>query len=323
MSYLTRRISRHRFAILLPVAAMLLIACGAADPSTTESDPSADAASDELTDDVAPGGFPVTVDGVEIARQPERIVSLSASTTELLFAIGAGDAVVAADEYSNYPAEAPTTDLSGFQPNVEAISAYEPDLVVASDNPGEMRESLAALGIPTLLLPSARSIDEVYEQLTWLGAATGTTETAQDVIDGMRADIDDIVAGLEERETTLTYYHELTPDYYSVRSDTFIGDAYRLLGLESIADAVGDAAGQYPQLTPEFIIDADPDLILLADADCCGVTPEDVEARPGWSSITAVRTGAIVELDEDIASRWGPRIVDLMRDVADHVAALD
>ncbi len=318
----TRRMLRWTPAILALVATVMLAACGAVDDSAT--DPAADESSGATSnDDATSEAFPVTVDGVEIARRPERIVSLSASTTELLFAVGAGDAVVAADEYSNYPPDAPTTDLSGFQPNIEAISAYEPDLVVASDNPGDMRESLAALDIPTLLLPSARSIDEVYEQLAWLGDATGNADTAQSVVDRMRADIAQIVADVDTLDTTFTYYHELTPDYYSVRSDTFIGDAYRLLGLESIADAVGDAAGQYPQLTPEFIIDADPDLILLADADCCGVTPEEVAARPGWSSITAVRTGAIVELDEDIASRWGPRIVDLMRDVAGHIAALD
>jgi iron complex transport system substrate-binding protein len=320
---------RHLLTGLAVALALSLAACGTDDPSPAASEPEppsveqdTPASEDPGATDDAVAGFPVEVAGVEIPARPERIVSLSPTATEMLFAIGAGDRVAAVDQYSNFPDEAPITELSGFQPNVEAIVTFDPDLVVVSSNPGELIESLAALGIPTLLLPSAATIDEAYTQIGQLGVATGTPEGAAAVVADMRTAIDATLDALDGFDAQLTYYHELTPDFYSVSSDTFIGDVYALLGLTSIADAVGEAGGMYPQLSPEFIIDADPDLIFLADAACCGVTADHVAARPGWDTIRAVRTGAIVELDEDIASRWGPRIVQLLRDVADAVQGL-
>jgi iron complex transport system substrate-binding protein len=246
------------------------------------------------------------------------IVSLSPTATEMLYAIGAGDQVIAVDDQSNHPPEAPMTDLSGFTPNVEAISGYEPDLVVVADDSAGLADALAPLGIPVLSLPAATAFDDVYTQLEQLGVATGHVGDAAEVAAGMQADIDEIVAGLPELAAPLTYYHELDNTYYSVTSDTFIGQVYGLLGLENIADAAdpGGASGGYPQLNAEFIITEDPDLVFLADVKCCGESAETVAARPGWADMTAVTTGAVVELDDDVASRWGPRIVDLLRQVS-------
>jgi len=319
---------RIPFRLVVALTALLLAACGADEAAAPAPAGPSDADAADGTDtetgfaDQA-GGFPVAVDGVEIASRPERIVSLSTSLTEILFAVDAGDQVVAADEYSNYPSEAPATDLSGFQPNVEAIAAFDPDLVVASDDPGELVASLDALGIPTLLLPSAVDLDDVYSQIERLGAATGNVSSAAALVAQMQADIHTILATLDVPDEPLTYYHELTPDYYSVSSSSFIGEIYQLVGLVSIADDVGEDGGPYPQLSPEYIIEADPDLILLADADCCDVTPEEVAGRQGWDTITAVQNDAIVVLDEDIASRWGPRIVQLLEDVAEVIGDLE
>jgi iron complex transport system substrate-binding protein len=137
----------------------------------------------------------------------------------------------------------------------------------------------------------------------------------------MQAQVDEIVAGLPETATPLTYYHELDNTFFSVTSDTFIGQVYGLLGLQNIADAADPdgAAGGYPQLNAEFIITEDPDLIFLADVKCCGESAETIAARPGWADMTAVSTGAVVELDDDVASRWGPRIVDLLGQVSEAV----
>ncbi|MEX2487882.1 MAG: ABC transporter substrate-binding protein [Nitriliruptoraceae bacterium] len=338
MQFHLRRLTRHAppFAIAI-VAATLLLGCSADDSasappvepaspetSTRESaDASAISYTAESADDGIEDGFPVTVRNVEIAARPERIVSLSPTVTEMLFAIGSGDAVVAADEYSNHPEDAPTTDLSGFQPNVEAIAAFEPDLVVASDNRENLGESLEAIGIPLLLVSSATDIDDAYRQIEQLGVATGNIAGAAAVVAEMQSQIDAIIANIDLPDEPLTYYHELTPDYYTVSSDTFIGAVYEMVGLTSIADAVGESGGEYPQLSPEHIIESDPDIILLADTQCCGVTVEAVGQRPGWDTITAVQNGAIVELDEDIASRWGPRIVELLRDVADVIRQLE
>jgi iron complex transport system substrate-binding protein len=120
-----------------------------------------------------------------------------------------------------------------------------------------------------------------------------------------------------------TVYHELGPDFYSATSQTFIGSVYGLFGLENIADEAADAgAGGYPQLTAEFIVDADPDLIVLADTKCCEQTAATVAKRPGWKQMSAVAGGDIVEASDDIASRWGPRTVEFVELVAQALAGV-
>ena len=268
--------------------------------------------------------FPVTVTGtngdVTIDARPERIVSLSPTATEDLFAIGAGDQVIAADDQSNYPAEAPTTDLSGFEPNVEAIAGYEPDLVVYATEPGDLGSSLQDLGITALQLDAAPNLEVAYDQIEQLGAATGHTEEAEGLVADMRSQVQGLVDSADPASGT-SFYFELDDTYYSVTSRTFIGQLFRMLGLENIADEVGRGSGGYPQLSAEYIIQSDPDLIFLADTKCCGQSPETVADRPGWGGLTAVTDGGVVPLDEDVAQRWGPRVVDLLRQISDAAAA--
>ncbi len=271
--------------------------------------------------------FPVTVRAdngdVTLEQRPTRIVSLSATATEMLFAIEAGDQVVAADEHSDYPAEAPTTKLSGFEPNIEAIARFEPDLVVIADDPGQLEASLEKLAIPVMVNPAAKTLDDTYEQIERLGVATGHVAEAADLVARMKRDIDAVVESIPDFEEPPTYYHELDNTYFTATSNTFIGEVYGLLGLENIADGAKGAGSGYPQLSPEYIVEQDPDIIFLADAECCGVTAEAVEKRPGWQQISAVETGAIVELDGSVASRWGPRIVEFLETVADEVRQLE
>ena len=134
----------------------------------------------------------------------------------------------------------------------------------------------------------------------------------------MQSEIDEIVASVPERETPLTYFHELDDTYDTVTDDTDVGEIYSLLGLTSIA--TGD--DPYPQLSEELILEADPDLVFLADGQCCGITPEVVAERPGWDGLTAVRDGRVHVVDEDLSSRWGPRVVDFMREVAGIMTAI-
>ena len=268
--------------------------------------------------------FPITIPAangdVTIAERPERIVSLSPTATEMLFAIGAGEQVEAVDDQSNFPTDAPVTDLSGFEPNVEAIASFEPDLVVYSTEPGDLGESLEGLGIPALLQDAAASLDDVYHQIGQLGTATGHVSEAEDLAQAMRADIDGIVASIELPDKPLSFYHELDDTYYSVTSSTFIGQLYTLVGLRNIADEAKGAGGGYPQLSAEYIVDADPDLIFLADTKCCGQSSRTVARRPGWGRIAAVENGGVIPLDDDVASRWGPRVVDYLRRIAEAVA---
>jgi iron complex transport system substrate-binding protein len=268
--------------------------------------------------------FPVTVTGTNgdatIGARPQRIVSLSPSATEDLFAIGAGDQVIAVDDKSNYPADVPTTDLSGFEPNVEAIAGYEPDLVVFATEPGDLGSSLEGLGITALQLDAAPTLDVAYDQIEQLGSATGHADEATALVEQMQSDIQGLVDQADPAAGT-SFYYELDDTFYSVTSKTFVGQLFRLLGLENIADEVDKGSGGYPQLSAEYIIESDPDLIFLADTKCCGQSAETVAERPGWAGLGAVTGGAVVPLDDDVAQRWGPRVVDLMQQISDAAAA--
>jgi iron complex transport system substrate-binding protein len=274
----------------------------------------------------AGGAFPVTVEAangeVTLEKRPTRIVSLSPTATEMLFAIGAGDQVIAAEENSNFPPEAPETELSGFEPNVEAVAGYEPDLVIASNEPGDLEKSIEALDIAFLLQPAAMTLDDTYAEIEELGELTGHASEAGAVVEKMRSDIAQLQASLPDLDEAPTYFHELDDNYFTATSETFIGRVYSELGLRNIADPADKGGTGYPQLSAEYIIDADPDLVFLADTKCCGQSAATVADRPGWDQITAVQSGGVVELDDDVASRWGPRVVDFLRTVAEAVSDL-
>ena len=246
---------------------------------------------------------------------PHRIVSLSATATESLYAIGAGKQVVAVDNQSDYPAGTPRTTLSGFTPNVEAIASYKPDLVVVSFDPGGLVASLRKLNIRVLVQPAVTDLQQAYGQILELGGVTGRAAKAKAVVATMKRRSAGILAH-SRRDSSLSVYHELEPDLYSATSRTFIGRIYALFGLKNVADAADSTGTGYPQLSPEYVIAANPSLIVLADVRCCGQTPQTVAARPGWRTIAAVRNHAIVRIDDSIASRWGPRIVNFVRAIS-------
>lgn len=256
------------------------------------------------------------------AEAPQRILSLSPTHTEILFAIGAGDQVVAVDSLSNFPSEAAAvlTELSAYEPNVEAISEFDPDLVVIGDDFTGLAEQLDAIGIDAWTSPAPASLEEVYVQIADLGNVVGRSDEASTLVAEMRTAIDEAVAAVPEPTEPLTYYHELDDMYYTVTSNTFIGSLYGLFGLRNIADAA-EGSSDYPQLSAEFIVSQNPELVFLADTKCCSVTAASVAARPGWAGLAAVVDGNVVELDDDIASRWGPRVVDYVRAIAAAVTA--
>ena len=255
------------------------------------------------------------------AGPPQRIVSLSPTATEILFAIGAGSQVVAVDADSTYPETAPRTGLSGFDPNTEALAGYRPDLVVYAIDPGELGASLEAVGVRSLLQPPAARLEDTYDQILALGAATGREREAGALVEEMKAGVTAAVGSLPRFERAPTYYHELDQLYFTATSKTFIGEVYRLLGLDNIADEADRQGNGYPRLSAEFIVQADPDFIFLADSRCCAQSAETVASRPGWDQIRAVQNGGVIELDDDVASRWGPRIVELLASVADAVSS--
>ena len=306
----------HRLAAAAAAAALALsaVACGSSGSSSGSAPGAAGRAA-----------FPAvikTANGVvHIRSRPTTIISLSPTATEMLYAIGAGSQVKAVDSDSDYPPQAPMTKLSGLDPNLEAIVAYKPDLVVVSnftDNFDSLAKHLASFSIPVLYLPAPAGLSGVYSQFDQLGEATGHLAQAEHEDAALRSQISKIVASVPRRAQPLSYYYELDQTYYSVTSSTFVGSLLARLGMKSIADTASGAAssGGYPQLSSEYIVKANPDYVILADTVCCHQNAATAAARPGWSGLTGVKAGHVILLNDDIASRWGPRIVDLLHTVA-------
>jgi iron complex transport system substrate-binding protein len=289
---------RRRAVGLIAASVLIFSACGSDSSSSDTSAPSAENAL--------------------------KIVSLSPTATEMLYAIGAGDQVVAVDSLSTYPAEvAPkVTKISAYEPSAEAILAYEPDVVLISNDMNKITEQLTSANpeIQVWTGAAAASLDDVYGQLTELGELTGRVDAAEDVVEDMK---ERIAKALPESTPTVTtpVFYELDNTYYSVTSNTFVGALMSQFGFKSIADGV-EEGNDYPQLSAEAIVAANPTVIFLADTKCCQQSKTTVAARPGWEGIAAVKSGNIVELDDDIASRWGPRIVDLIEQMAAAYAAV-
>jgi len=274
--------------------------------------------------------FPVTEDSTTVTAKPTHIVSLSATATDMLFTIGAGSQVVAVDTNSDFfkgcstlklactdPTTTPPNKLDSYKPNVEAIAADNPDLVVISDDQNKIQEQLVALKIPVYVAPAATSINDTYLQMTALGALTGNVSGAAAAVAAEKAAISSTLASLKPRTKPLSYYYELDQTYYSVTSKTFIGSLFTMANMINIADPADSSgkAGGYPQLSAEVIIKANPDTIFLADTVCCQQSATTVAARPGWSTLTAVKQNQIVPLNDDVASEWGSQVPSLLTQI--------
>lgn len=238
---------------------------------------------------------------------PKRIISLSPSITEILFEIGSGNQVIAVDNLSNYPNEAPITDISAYDPNVEAISLLNPDLVILSYNIKNLKAALKKIGIETIYLPAPLNFEDILDQIDYLGLQTGNEDKAKKLISKMKNRMKTLQK-LRENEKATKIYHEIDPNYYSPSKFSFIGDIYQKLNYKNVADKADISNLGYPKLSPELIISENPDLIVLPGKDNKYV--EKVKLRPGWSYIEAVKKNNFLLTNNDIASRWGPRILN-------------
>ena len=256
-------------------------------------------------------------------KTPARIISLSPSATEILWGIGASKQVIAVDDNSNFPVGVPTTKLSSFTPNVEAIAGYQPDLVILQANAtaaNSVAKNLKKLGIKVWVEQTPNNIKQAFTEFATLGQLTGHKAQAATLVKSMKAKIADIVATYKFPHTKT--FVELDNTYYSATSKSFLGAVLKDFGLANIADAAAgaDKTG-YPQLTAEYIVKANPKLILLTDADW-GESLATVKARAGWDQIAAVKNAKVFGLSADVSSRWGPRLVDFYQSVADAVASV-
>ncbi|HXF52258.1 MAG TPA: ABC transporter substrate-binding protein [Dehalococcoidia bacterium] len=266
----------------------------------------------------AEAAFPLTVtqsDGETLTIQapPQRIVSLSAHATDILCAIGAGDQLVAVEQYANCPEGSDAKPaLDAYQPSVEAIAGYDPDLVYIFSDINGVVGALRGLGVPVLYLELPESVEGVLEQISLFGRITGHTQEAEALVAEMRRRLDAIEEKLADVDQGPRIFHELDPTYFTAAPQSFIGDMYRILKAQNIAEG---ATESYPQLSAEVIVERDPEVIVLAD-EPAGVTAEAVKGRPGWSEISAVKNGRICVVDPSLVSQPGPDVVDAIETLA-------
>jgi iron complex transport system substrate-binding protein len=263
---------------------------------------------------------------VTLTEAPERIVSLAPSNTEILFLIGAGDSVVGVTDYCDYPynftawIEAGNMTSIGnyYGPSIEPIVALEPDLVLASTGSLDAADSLADLGY-NVIITEGQTLDEILSDILLVGRATYKNTEAAAVVSDMRTRIDAVVDTVAlEATTTPTVYHEVWYDpIMSVGPTTFIDELMVLAGGENIFH---DAATSWPTVSSEAIVEKNPDVMFFPDMYMSTTnfyeTIQAVKERPGWDSITAIQNDAIYEINADIVSRTGPRLVDALEAIA-------
>ena len=285
----------HRKTLLLLVLSLLIAAWTACSDDDNDDSPGGSSAAVEIkgTDGVT----------VTLTEAPKRIVSLAPHATEIICAIDAGDSLAAVDKFANCPAGSKSKpEVDGFTPSVEAIAALKPDFVYMVFDPGEVAASLRRLDIEVLNLDVPDSLDGVFEHIELWGRITRHEDDAGDLVGDMRKQRDDVLKSVPSSGGP-RYFHELDPELFTVREDTFEGSLYALLKAENIAKG---ADSPYPQLSNEAVVARDPQVIILLD----GQTAADVGTRPGWENIAAVRNNKICVLNPDLLSRPGPNIID-------------
>lgn len=239
---------------------------------------------------------------VRLERAPERIISLSPGATEVLYAIGAGDRVVATDAFSNYPSAAEATPKIAYSnPNPEATLAFRPDLVIMVTRQQQQVEQFRGLGMTVYFAREPENLDGVYTQITTFGQITGQAVEAERVISEMRREIDAVITSMAGVQQGPRVFYELDPTLFTVAPNTFIGAMLTMLKARNVAEG---ATVPFPQLTAEAVLAANPEVVFLAHP----AAPETVGQRPGWSGVAAVVNRRVYSIDPDTTSRPGPRL---------------
>jgi iron complex transport system substrate-binding protein len=325
MSTSVRRLGVASIALV----ALLLAACtsggsgGTPAPTPAPSQVATTSAAASLEPSPSTAAFPLTVTddegtSVEIPAEPTKIVSLTPAATEILYAIGAGDRVVAkVEDVANHPPEAADLPVvATFQGvDTEQIVGLDADLVIAGGNfgtPPDAVTKLRELGIPVVVV-YAPTVDGALEDIELIGAAVGEEDAARDLTASMRAGFDQVQAATSGLPTPRVFYETGTSDaaVYGIADDSVYEELLTLAG----ADPVTTGSATNWEMSTEVLVTEDPEVILLGDG-AYGVTAEAVAARPGWDVLTAVKNGAITPVDDIVVTRPGPRLVEGLRVLA-------
>jgi iron complex transport system substrate-binding protein len=315
---------RPRTGVLVAILSLTLGACAAgSSPSIATTSPPATATPTPEPTPVA--AFPVTViddegTSVELPAEPDTIVSLTPATTEVLFAIGAGDRVVATDEGSDYPKEAAAlADVATFNNvDVEKVLALEPDLVIAGGlgfTPADAITRLRSLKVPVIVV-YAPSVDGVYKDIELLGSATGTSDAAEMLTASMRADMQAVSAAVSNETKPRVYYEvgydDVSGAIFAPADDSFVAEMVTLAGADAIT--TGDPATY--EIPLERLLERDPQIIILGTNPFYDPTPAAVMARPGWNAMTAVKNKDVRPVRDIEITRPGPRLPVGLRNLA-------
>ena len=248
---------------------------------------------------------------VTIAQQPTHLVSLAPSATEIIYAVGRGDALVAGDQYDDYPPQAKAKAvIKGLKPSLEAVVAYSPDLVLAtSSNDQQLVDQLRATKVPVLML-DPNDFSGVYKDIALVGKALNSQVAAQQVIAGMQEkvqQVEDKTAHVVSRPRVFDEIDATDPTKpFTAGPGSFIDAMITEAGGTNVAH---DAKTEYPQFSLESLLAANPQIIILQDS-AYGVSAASVAQRTGWSTLAAVQEHHIYGIDDSLVSRAGPRLAD-------------
>lgn len=305
---------RYTSLILAALLFVLLAACGnTASTPSGEQKPAGGAVAQ------APGKFPLTFkDGtgteVTLEKKPKRIVSIMPSTTEIAYAVGAGDKIVGVSNYDNYPEEVTKKEKVGdLKVNLEKVVSLEPDLILADTGNGEAVDALRKMGLPVVVM-EAKNFDEIYTSIEMIGKATGNDAKAAEVVDKMKADVEAVKKKVDSvaEDKRPNVWVEVDPSLFTAGTGTFIHDMITMAGGKNIA---ADLEG-WKQLSEEKVLQRNPDVILNTYGYYDKESAEKIIKRPKWQHVKAVQNGRVFAVDSDVVNRPGPRITEGLREIA-------
>lgn len=304
---------------------ILLAFAGLAGCNTTEEQPKEDTAVEQQNENQANEteqeavNFPVTITDatgaeVVIEEEPERIISIIPSATEIAFSLGIGDKIVGVSDWDNYPEEVNEIEkVGGLDVSTEKIVSLEPDLVLANSSNGNSIEALRNIDV-TVLVVDANSLDETFESIRMIAKATGTKNNAEEIIAKMEGDRDEIINVVKEipEEERKKVWVEVSQDLYTAGKGTFMNELIELAGGTNI---MSDQEG-WPQVSEETVIEKNPDVIFITYGYYIENAAEQVKDRENWKSVNAIKEEQVFELDSDMVNRPGPRITQGLKQIA-------
>jgi len=305
-------------SIVLLLSMFMIVGCGSQEDNTQGEQNSETGTAQEEGNTVNGQPFPVTITDdanqeVTIESEPESIVSIQASNTEIAYALGLGDKIVGVSDFCNYPPEALEKEKVGGQDiNIEKVLSLQPDLALVTDYHYETHpdilKQLEEAGTKVIVVGDTSSFEEVYKNIEMIGQATGTEDKANEIVTDMKDRLDVVKEKAAEITDKKKVWVEVSPspDIFTTGKNTFMHEM-----LESI-NAINAAEDQdgWVKLTEEEIVKLNPDVIITTYGYYVENPSEQVLARKGWADVPAIKNEQVFDVDNDTVTRPGPRLIE-------------